>query len=448
MVQEYDLPIDGKVELSSGRKIQVRLRYNSQKELILEVLEKDVPEFYEKELKGSFNGFGKCSYNITFFNCRKSKAINSINIETDSYISCQHLTEKQTDFFINQNSLRKEINFRILNFDSWLYPTLRNSKKSEVRFLDENRNKASKENKAKYVEILISNKTNSYNFNYKNHSFKLFIIDRFNGNQLKPSKINFYQNCTLKIECDKEISVCFFIEVIKIIKYLFSLLFNRTAKIQSIIENYLNYFISYNLINDEHEENEDFLSLYNIYYEDIKNDFGNILQNWFNMYDEYKFIIDSICRFEKIKTLSSSISEYAQLLETYGNIINKGACTRDDIKKAILEIKTENFTKIFHTDSDEKDYYTIYFDVRKLSSDITEQKKLVGEQISNLRNHAVHPYKNGRLKTPQDSNIHKTLMINNDINIEATNILVICTFKILKVLLFQKLNIDKFYTNY
>lgn len=448
MVQEYDLPIDGEVELSSGRKIQVRLRHSPQKKLILEVLEKDVPEFYEKELKGSFSGFCKNSYNIIFFNCRKLKGINSINIKSDSYISCQCLTENTSNFFINKNSLRKELSFRILNFDKWLYPTFKNDKKSEVRFLDKNRNKANKENKAKYVEILISDKTNSYGFNYKDYNFKLHIIDTFSGNQLKPSQINLYQNCTLKIECDKEISVDFFIKIIKSISSLFSLLFNQTAKIKSITEKTSDYFISYKLINDEYEENENLSGLFNIFYEDIKEDIGNVIQLWFDICDEYEFIIDSICQFEEIKTLSSSISEYAQLLETYGNILNKGACTRNDIKKAVLEIKAENFTKIFHTDSDEKDYYTIYFDVRKLSSDITEQKKLVGEQISNLRNHAVHPYKNGRLKTPQDSNIHKTLMINNDINIEATNILVICTFKILKVLLFQKLNIDKFYTNY
>ena len=86
--------------------------------------------------------------------------------------------------------------------------------------------------------------------------------------------------------------------------------------------------------------------------------------------------------------------------------------------------------------------------LRDLCEDVNTQMELVGEQISKLRNHAIHPYKNGKLKTPKDSEIHEILIQNEALNLEAVDVVVKCAFKILIVLLLQKLNIDEHYANF
>ena len=448
MVHEYDTPIDGEIMLNQTRNIKVRLRYDSEKNLILELLEKDIPEFSAKELKGIFKGFCKRNYNITFFNCRKSNAINCVNINFDSYISCEYDSEDSSDDFLNKDSLVKELDFRINHFDNWLYSGKMGSTKSKLTFLDENKSEISVADNAKYLEILISNKSNVYNFQYKNKNLKLYIIDTLGGNYYKPSEIKLFQKCSLKIESEMPQSISFFIDLIQKIKKLFSLFFNEVAKIKSVTGNDLDYFVIYNLINDKCEEDGRLSMLFNIFYEDINQNLGDIIQNWLNIYDEYEFIITEVCFFDEIKTLSSSISEYAQLLETYGNIINKGAGTRADIKRAVFELKPENFQKIFHIDKKREDFLTFDFNAKNLSEDVHTQMELVGEQISKLRNHAIHPYKNGKLKTPKDSEIHEILIQNEGLKLEAVDVVVKCAFKILVVLLLQKLNIDEYYANF
>ena len=70
------------------------------------------------------------------------------------------------------------------------------STKSKLTFLDENKSEISVADNAKYLEILISNKSNVYNFQYKNKNLKLYIIDTLGGNHYKPSEIKLFQKCS------------------------------------------------------------------------------------------------------------------------------------------------------------------------------------------------------------------------------------------------------------
>ena len=144
--------------------------------------------------------------------------------------------------------------------------------------------------------------------------------------------------------------------------------------------------------------------------------------------------------------MSDEINKRAQLLETYGNIKTKGEKSRNDIVTAIKEIKPKNFTDIFHLNKDEGDFLLFNFNLNELDSDFDKLVTKFGNQIMNIRNHFIHPYKNGARKTPQQDNINKIfLTANGKLNLKAVKILTNYLEKALIVLLLQELDIDKYF---
>lgn len=83
-----------------------------------------------------------------------------------------------------------------------------------------------------------------------------------------------------------------------------------------------------------------------------------------------------------------------------------------------------------------------------MGTDISEQILNLSNQIMNLRNHSVHPYKQGRQKKPADSDISDIFAYNDGLNLRAIKTLSNCLSVVLIVLLLQKLNIDDFYKKY
>ena len=88
------------------------------------------------------------------------------------------------------------------------------------------------------------------------------------------------------------------------------------------------------------------------------------------------------------------------------------------------------------------------FDLRSLGTDVSEQILNLSNQLMNLRNHSVHPYKQGKQKKPKDSGINEFFAYNDELNIRAIKTLSDCLSDILIVLLLQKLDIDQFYKEY
>ncbi len=295
----------------------------------------------------------------------------------------------------------------------------------------------------------MKNKTQSCKFKYFDEDFELTIYDKFEGLALDYPKIEFYPDCYIGIKGTSEHDIIFFNDLIEKIRKLLSLFYNQIATIKSIYEfKKFKYRIDYNFLYKETREDDFFVNNFNINFGFISSILGNVIQKWLDIYDEYELIINSVCNYEEPRALSDSISKKAQLLETYGNITNKGANSREDIKTAISELKLDNLKNIFHINKDERDYVTWEFDLRNMGTDISEQILNLSNQIMNLRNHSVHPYKQGRQKKPADSDISDIFAYNDGLNLRAIKTLSNCLSVVLIVLLLQKLNIDDFYKKY
>ena len=303
---------------------------------------------------------------------------------------------------------------------------------------------------AEFLRVKLKNKTQSCKFKYFDEDFELTIYDKFEGLALDYPKIEFYPDCYIGIKGTNKHDVIFFNDLIEKIRKLLSLFYNQVAVIKSIYEfKRFKYRIDYDFLCKETKNDNFFLSDFNISFDFVASTLGNIIQNWLDIYDEYELIINSVCNYEEPNALSDSISKKAQLLETYGNIVNKGAITREDIRTALSELSLNNLICIFHINKEERDYVTWEFDLRNFGATIEEQLSNLSNQIMNLRNHSIHPYKQGRRKLPKDSDISDVFIYDKDkLNLRAIKTLSNCLSSVLIVLLLQKLGIDQFYKKY
>ena len=447
-MNKIELPIDGIIDYNEKRKLNVRLRKGENGQPKLELLDNigGFWGFYNNTLKCHFAGRGH-KYNVTFLNCSKCESVYNPEIEFSGYISYSNFKDTDDSTFIDTKSLREKICFRIENLEKWLYPHIEIGENKQISFVDENNTEQRNKNSAKYLRIKILNKSISANFKYNNENFILSIIDEFDGDSIDYPKIEIYPYCYLELSGENPHNIIFYKKLINKIKKLFSLFFHQVANVTSLYEfKKYEYRIDYHILKEC--EDKYFHSDFNIFYKYITNQFSEILQKWIDFYDEYELIINSLCNYENPRALSDNINKKSQLLETYGNIITKGQNTREDIKSALSELSPENYAKIFHINKSEKDWITFELDVRDFGDTCNKQIGLLSAQIMNLRNHATHPYKSGKLKTPQDSNLSEQFTYGNSLNTRAIYTLCECLDEALTILLLQKLSIDKYYKKF
>ena len=445
-----ELPIDGVIDFDNGRKINVRLRKGENDKLILESLDKDEDwQFGYYTLKGIFKTYIN-NYNITFLDCYKTDGRKNFEIEYSGYILYSNFEEKNDLTFIDIDTPRDEIFFRVQYLDKWLYPSLEMGKEQIWSYANTNNEQVNSRKDAEFLRVKLKNKTQSCKFKYFDEDFELTIYDKFEGLALDYPKFEFYPDCYIGIKGTNKHDVIFFNDLIEKIRKLLSLFYNQVAVIKSIYEfKRFKYRIDYDFLCKETKNDNFFLSDFNISFDFVASILGNIIQNWLDIYDEYELIINSVCNYEEPNALSDSISKKAQLLETYGNIVNKGAITREDIRTALSELSLNNLICIFHINKEERDYVTWEFDLRNFGATIEEQLSNLSNQIMNLRNHSIHPYKQGRRKLPKDSDISDVFIYDKDkLNLRAIKTLSNCLSSVLIVLLLQKLGIDQFYKKY
>lgn len=445
----FELPLDGSIDYGMDRKLNVRLRKDENDNLKLELLNnlEGLLGFGKNTLKCQFSGLAY-NYNITFLNCSKVAGGSSPEIDFNSYITYTNFENTEDLTYVDAETLRNNICFKISNLDKWLYSSFEIGETKQISFVDENNIELKCKQDAKYMRIRILNKSTSIKFKYMNENFDLSIIDEFDGHSAKYPKIEIYPYCYLKLNGENPHNIMFYKKLINKIKKLFSLFYNQIAYVTQIYEfEKYKYRVDYYIVS-EHEE-EYFSSGLNIFYSFVKDKLGDIIQKWLDVYDEYELIINSICNFEQPKALSDDISKKAQLLETYGNIITKGQNTREDIKSALSDLSKENYKKIFHINKEEQDWITYKLDVRDFSSEYEQQISKLSEQIMNLRNHSTHPYKNGKWKSPSESNICEPFVYKNGkLNYQSIDTLCRCLNEVLIILLLQKLEIDDCYKQF
>ena len=438
-MKNTDLPVDGIVKLNNDTQIKVRLREDENSKLKLEILDKpsNINHFHG-DLKGHFEINGD-SLNITFLNCNNHNP-QQCEIEFSHHIEYWDFGNPNNTRYIDLHSKRKELCFMIENVKLWLYPREKNIYDNLWSYVDSDGNKVKSKKDADFIKIKVGNKSNEYEFIYQDNKFILSIIDEFQSNFLKYPDVNLYPSCYLKLSSEKELPVQYLYRMILKIQKLFSLFFNQVANLTSISETkQFDYFIKYDILWTNHKS-DIFVPYFNIDYEDVCQNFGSILQKWFEIYDEYKIVLDSICSYETSNVLSYEISKKAQLLETFGNIINKGANARSDIKVALSQLNKATFNKIFNQNNVKFD-----FDINELGNSEEQQISNLSEQIMNLRNHSIHPYKSGKLKTPTDDKIIKPFANGDDLDIYAIDTLTQCLSRIFIALILQKLDIDNLY---
>lgn len=448
-MREFELPLYGIINFDNQKELQVRFYKDSKENFRLELLN-DFGDFgfgaYDLQAKFESNGF--VNY-ITFINCYKINLKEKRQIRFDGFISYENFIDKNNELYINTSSLRNKISFTINNLERWIYPHMDICSELECELLDENGIKTKNKTKAKYFKMLTLNYQETFTFQYLGEQIKLSIINDFERLAIDFPKIELYPYLHLDLETEIEHNIDFYIDIILQLRNLFSLFLNQTGNISSIYElEYCSYRIDYYLINEKYNNTDLILQNYNIYFKDIRTNFNQILQKWFDIYDKYELIINSICNYEYPKYVSDAINKRAQLLETYGNIKTKGEKSRNDIITAIKEIKPSNLIDIFHLNKGEGDFLLFNFNLSELDSDFDKLVAKFGNQIMNIRNHFIHPYKNGSRKTPEDDNINNIFLFDNGkLKLKAVKILTNYLEKALIVLLLQELNIDQYYRN-
>ena len=448
-MREFWLPMYGTINFCNEKEFQVRFYKDNKDKFRLELLN-DFGDFGfgAYNLQAKFEGNGFINY-ITFINCYKIGLKEKRQIRFDGFISYENFIDKADELYIDTNTPRKKVSFTINNLEKWIYPQADICSELECELLDQNGAKTQDKAKSKYFKMKTFNYQETFSFEYSGEKIKLSIINDFERFAIDFPKIELYPYLHLDLEAESEHTIGFYIDIILQLRNLFSLFLNQTGNISSVYEfEYCSYRIDYYLIDEKYSDTDLILQNYNIYFKDVRTRFSQILQKWFDIYEKYELIINSICNYEYPKYVSDAINKRAQLLETYGNIKTKGEKSRNDIVTAIKEIKQKNFTDIFHLNKDEGDFLLFNFNLNELDSDFDKLVTKFGNQIMNIRNHFIHPYKNGARKTPQQDNINKIfLTANGKLNLKAVKILTNYLEKALIVLLLQELDIDKYYRN-
>ena len=434
--------------LDGDDKIPARLFKESEK-LKLELLNtRNDFGFGISELKGVFEENSIDKYYITFLNCSKKSFGDSNEVEFSDYIIHSNFSKPDDEKFITLQSKTKEMSFDIANFEHWIWYDLDRGNDYQFEYLDKNKEKAEKNN-AEYYLLKTFNQRNSYSVKYKDINASIQLISEFGAYPRKYPQIVCEPYTYVKISTETEQEAQFFIEIIDKLNDLFSLFFNQKSLISNIQEfEAFNYRITYHfksLISNDKQDSFHFLSS-NILFKDIKDDLSTVIQNWFDKYDDYKYLIHSICEYDNPKYLDDIFSRQVQLLETYGNIKSKGGgSTRVDIFTSLNSIEDDLFKKIFFLDKDIHEFdVKSFFNNSEKALPIENIKKNTADLLMNIRNHFTHPYRNGNLKTPLDDNISEIFIINKSNTLDYRKIKVLSNSlkKAIDVILFKELEIN------
>jgi hypothetical protein len=127
-------------------------------------------------------------------------------------------------------------------------------------------------------------------------------------------------------------------------------------------------------------------------------------------------------------------------IEAYGNRINKGKNTKDDVKAAIFSLSKDEFSRIFHSPSSIRS--------RSLKGTFLNKALTQAElssQISAIRNHFVHPFIDGSEKKPIKVNIHKKFIHNDRLNYSRIKLLSEKIHNCIHFLLLKEIGLESFW---
>ncbi|MDR1207226.1 MAG: hypothetical protein LBK26_02320, partial [Rickettsiales bacterium] len=365
--------------------------------------------------------------NYTFFNCQTETIFSKDkdNIKSKNVLSFEHLAQFETlapddknAKFITEKTTFNKMTLEIDNFNKWLFPertTLIKNKQNKVVYLDKDNNPCLPDRDAdgfpcfneniEKIEIPVKTIHKiikiSANLQIEIHSTpSLPVVADWHWG------MNIYQTSKIEIVSKAPRPLDYFYNIVYYLMEFFTCIGKEACKVK--------YLYCRDIKNDRMSSfysdvmpwaiNSSKWDSWNSSYG--KTNFPNIepvldktLQKFIKKGRKLQGMIEYLSDFYEFRENEfpeNRISQQVQLLETYGNMISKGANkfdNRKDVKSAINSIHNNIFKTIFIQPGLDKER------IKKISKqDILNAKNNVSDILSELRNFITHPYINGKPK--------------------------------------------------
>lgn len=281
------------------------------------------------------------------------------------------------------------------------------------------------------------------------------------------------QDSSIEIIRVKPQSIDFFIRIIYKIKMFLSIITNSECKIYSIsyhevskfnkkgnkVKPYKNVEFFYNdlgwYLNTD--PLKDWFVGYHMLYRTISNDLERALKCFFRKYNEIdlvlRFLLNAKDKREK-ESFDLYLATQLQIIEMYGNSKTKGAKPREDINIVISEVPNKIFDNIFIHYYETRnsipcvEIFGQYSDSKNADpEEILKYRKILQDDLMNVRNLIIHPYKNGKLKkvAEQIAFVHWHAPDGKHLNWPALSQLSISLNMMLRYFVLKEIGLDKFW---
>lgn len=333
----------------------------------------------------------------------------------------------------------KEIFFEVKDLIEWVYPENREDPSVDVSkdLGKQDLSKRRTSNEKRWVKLQGTREfpffcvkawdasPEKFDFKYLSEDVTLTLYDKCTADYNPPFRFYYERKCHFEIISSRDHDKEFFETLIRKITHFLSLCFGKKAVANHIWESDKQQW-RWDYNPSEKENSVDFCYV-GIPYSAISGEFGNKLTQWLPKYELYGTIIDCFFRdgpkvlpepktnnisAEEKRNIFETFFKRFQLLETYGNVRTKGKKTTEDLEAAVSAVDNEAVGNIIPK---------IPSDVVRLSSDgksfqwqeylfgktPEDKKKNFVKIVTAFRNYFVHPFCNGKKKTPSSEGIEK-----------------------------------------
>ena len=267
-----------------------------------------------------------------------------------------------------------------------------------------------------------------FDFKYLNEDFTCTLYDGWYGGCESPFRFSYDRKCYFGITSSREHDREFFETLIRKITYFLSSLFGKRAVANRIFESEEQQW-RWDYNPSEKESSDNGCLPCSISYGTIRDKFGNKLEAWLDAYDRYETIIDELSRnglkklpepktnnisAEEKRNIFNTFFERLQWLETYGNISTKGHDTSEDLREAVKAVNEKEWGVIIRGIGDRIPDFRISQDgtswivrIYTFGDTPEQQKEEFVRIVMAFRNYFVHPFCDGKKKTPFTEGIEK-----------------------------------------
>lgn len=202
---------------------------------------------------------------------------------------------------------------------------------------------------------------------------------------------------------------------------------------------------------------EDWFVGYHLLYRNIRADLDTSLKLFFNKYTDISMVAHFLLNAEHKRETESFdlyLADQLQVVEMYGNLKNRGAQTSNDIKTVISDVPDNIFDNVFIHYYDTRnsipcvEIFGRFSDSKAVdTNEVQEYRKILLNNLIDIRNFIIHPYKKGQLKVPKNE-IKFEYWRSPDgqhLNWKALSQLSVSLNKMLRYFVLKEIGLDKFW---